>query len=111
MDRATASPLRLLGLLGLAAGTFAGVLLPLNSGGGLHLLATGAFATGVGLLLASALAITVLGHARSVGPTPHTVRSTAVRRRAWRTAYLPQRDPDARGRRRPRAPGTAPAAA
>lgn len=110
MDRATFALQRLLALLGLA-GAFAGLLLPVHSGGGLQLLATGAFATGVGLLLVSALAITVLGHARRVGPTPHAVRSSAVRRRAWRTAFLPQRDPDARGRRRPRAPGTAPAAA
>ena len=110
MDRATVALPRLPTLLGLA-GTFVGLLLPVHTGGGLHLLATGAFATGVGLLLLAALAITVLGHARRVGPTPHTVRSTAVRQRAWRTAFLSQRDPDARGRRRPRAPGTALAAA
>ncbi len=110
MERAAVVLLRLLTLLGLA-GTFAGLLLPVHSGGGLHLLVTGAFAAGVGLLLLSTLAITVLGHARRTGPTPHAVRSTAVRRRAWRTAFLPQRDPDARGRRRPRAPGTALAAA
>ncbi|MFD8751463.1 DUF6412 domain-containing protein [Kitasatospora sp. NPDC059577] len=34
-----------------------------------------------------------------------------LRRRAFGTAFLPQRDPDARGRRRPRAPGAALAAA
>ncbi|MDR3036434.1 MAG: DUF6412 domain-containing protein, partial [Kitasatospora sp.] len=32
-------------------------------------------------------------------------------RRAYRTAYLPPRDPDAAGRARPRAPGHRPAAA
>ncbi|MGW5371108.1 DUF6412 domain-containing protein [Streptomyces sp. NPDC004009] len=37
---------------------------------------------------------------------PHRVR-TAIRDRARRTAFLPQRDPDAPGRRRPRAPGHA----
>ena len=30
---------------------------------------------------------------------------------SWRVAFLPQRDPDARGRSRPRAPSAAPAAA
>ncbi|MEU1157727.1 DUF6412 domain-containing protein, partial [Streptomyces sp. NPDC005918] len=30
---------------------------------------------------------------------------TAIRDRERRTAFLPQRDPDARGRTRPRAPG------
>ncbi|MFD6416887.1 DUF6412 domain-containing protein [Streptomyces sp. NPDC060194] len=35
---------------------------------------------------------------------PHRIR-TAIRDRELRTAFLPQRDPDARGRRRPRAPG------
>lgn len=38
--------------------------------------------------------------------TPTRVR-TAIRDRALRTAFLPQRDPDAAGRRRPRAPGRA----
>ncbi|MFI9273662.1 DUF6412 domain-containing protein [Kitasatospora sp. NPDC052896] len=42
---------------------------------------------------------------------PHAVRDGTIRRRARRTAFLPQRDPDARGRRRPRAPGAAPTAA
>ncbi|MGW6916834.1 DUF6412 domain-containing protein [Kitasatospora sp. NPDC054939] len=42
---------------------------------------------------------------------PATVRAGVMRRRALHTAFLPQRDPDARGRRRPRAPGAAPTAA
>ncbi len=42
---------------------------------------------------------------------PQSVRNGTLRRRALSTAFLPQRDPDARGRRRPRAPGAAPAAA
>ena len=37
--------------------------------------------------------------------------ATALRDRSWRVAFLRQRDPDAAGRPRPRAPGTAPAAA
>ncbi|RFS81757.1 hypothetical protein D0T12_31035 [Actinomadura spongiicola] len=42
--------------------------------------------------------------------TPARVRTT-LRDRTLRTAYLPQRDPDAPGRPRPRAPGTEIAAA
>ncbi|WP_207936440.1 DUF6412 domain-containing protein, partial [Actinomadura sp. KC216] len=36
---------------------------------------------------------------------------TALRERTLRTAFLPQRDPDAAGRPRPRAPGAESAAA
>ena len=90
------------GLLGLS-----GLLLnDQATGTGLVLLATGA-----GLLLLAALTVTGAIGAPVGGSSPHAVRSTAVRRRAWRTAYLPQRDPDGRGRRRPRAPGRGPAAA
>ncbi len=40
------------------------------------------------------------------------VRSvTALRDKSWRVAFLRLRDPDARGRSRPRAPSAAPAAA
>ncbi|WP_258039483.1 DUF6412 domain-containing protein, partial [Streptomyces sp. SM1] len=38
---------------------------------------------------------------------PRTRVRTAIRDRDRRTAFLPQRDPDARGRTRPRAPGHA----
>ncbi|MEU3355642.1 DUF6412 domain-containing protein [Streptomyces sp. NPDC037389] len=43
--------------------------------------------------------------ARSSGPLTPTRIRTALRDRELRTAFLAQRDPDARGRRRPRAPG------
>lgn len=63
------------------------------------------------VLVAGAIAGT-LAAARLLGArAPASVRSGTLRRRALRTAFLPQRDPDARGRRRPRAPGAAPAAA
>ncbi|WP_225992031.1 DUF6412 domain-containing protein [Actinomadura montaniterrae] len=42
--------------------------------------------------------------------TPARVRTT-LRERTLRTAFLPQRDPDAAGRPRPRAPGAGIAAA
>ena len=38
-------------------------------------------------------------------------RSSALREKSWRAAFLRQRDPDAAGRARPRAPSAAPAAA
>ncbi|MFJ1705690.1 DUF6412 domain-containing protein [Kitasatospora sp. NBC_00374] len=72
---------------------------------------TVAAATAAVVLLSGAVAGT-LAAARLLGArAPAAVRSGALRRRAYRTAFLPQRDPDARGRRRPRAPGAAPAAA
>ena len=42
---------------------------------------------------------------------PVTRRVAALRDKSWRVAFLPQRDPDARGRSRPRAPTAARAAA
>lgn len=55
----------------------------------------------------SALAVCAWVTARSVPTVPPTRVRTAIRDRARRTAFLPQRDPDAPGRRRPRAPGHA----
>ncbi|MFF3289741.1 DUF6412 domain-containing protein [Streptomyces sp. NPDC003023] len=53
----------------------------------------------------SALVICALVSARCAPAVPRTRVRTALRDREKRTAFLPQRDPDARGRRRPRAPG------
>jgi len=55
----------------------------------------------------TALAVCALLAARSAPAVPPTRVRTAIRDRARRTAFLPQRDPDASGRPRPRAPGTA----
>ncbi|MFD5447244.1 DUF6412 domain-containing protein [Streptomyces sp. NPDC127100] len=55
----------------------------------------------------SALAVCALIAARCVPAVPPTRVRTAIRDRDRRTAFLPQRDPDAAGRRRPRAPGHA----
>ncbi|GHF36790.1 hypothetical protein GCM10010218_17930 [Streptomyces mashuensis] len=63
--------------------------------------ATTVVATAV--LLLSALATA----AAPAGPLTPTRIRTAIRDRELRTAFLAQRDPDARGRRRPRAPGRA----
>ena len=72
-----------------------------------------------GLLAVAAAALTCLllallaSGARlgaATGTSPQATRA-ALRRKAWRAAFLPQLDPDAPGRPRPRAPSAAPAAA
>ncbi|MFH9082887.1 DUF6412 domain-containing protein [Streptomyces sp. NPDC017673] len=80
------------------------------------LLGTGGLTTAVALAAtataAATLAACALLAARSVPAVPPTRVRTAIRDRARRTAFLPQRDPDAPGRRRSRAPGrTRPATA
>ncbi|WP_234544187.1 DUF6412 domain-containing protein [Streptomyces shenzhenensis] len=55
----------------------------------------------------SALAVCTFLAARAAPAVPPTRVRTAIRDRARRTAFLPQRDPDAKGRPRPRAPGHA----
>lgn len=55
----------------------------------------------------SAFAACSLIVSRCAPAAPPTRVRTAIRDRARRTAFLPQRDPDARGRTRPRAPGLA----
>ncbi|GGW29785.1 DUF6412 domain-containing protein [Streptomyces xantholiticus] len=53
----------------------------------------------------AALIVCAVISARCAPAVPRTRVRTALRDREERTAFLPQRDPDARGRRRPRAPG------
>ncbi|GAA1916959.1 hypothetical protein GCM10009716_27620 [Streptomyces sodiiphilus] len=55
--------------------------------------------------LAGALLLCALFSARCAAPLPAARVRTALRDRRRRTAFLPQRDPDAAGRPRPRAPG------
>ncbi|MGW1540468.1 DUF6412 domain-containing protein [Streptomyces sp. NPDC002309] len=55
----------------------------------------------------SAFTVSLLVGARRVPAVPPTRVRTAIRDRDRRTAFLPQSDPDARGRTRPRAPGHA----
>jgi hypothetical protein len=55
----------------------------------------------------TALAVCVLLAARCAPAVAPTRVRTAIRDRDRRTAFLPQRDPDAKGRTRPRAPGHA----
>ncbi|NGO77246.1 hypothetical protein G6045_16500 [Streptomyces sp. YC504] len=53
----------------------------------------------------TALAVCALIASRSVPAVQPARVRTAIRDREQRTAFLPQRDPDAAGRSRPRAPG------
>ncbi|MFE5863680.1 DUF6412 domain-containing protein [Streptomyces virginiae] len=85
------------------------VLLPLVLLGGLLGLFVGEGGLGaVVVALAATVAVgteALAAAARLVRPVPpHRIR-TAIRDREQRTAFLPQRDPDASGRSRPRAPG------
>ncbi|ATW48677.1 DUF6412 domain-containing protein [Streptomyces xantholiticus] len=63
------------------------------------LAATATAAAGAALIVCAVIS------ARCAPAVPRTRVRTALRDREKRTAFLPQRDPDARGRRRPRAPG------
>ena len=79
--------------------------------------------SGVTGLAVTALAVTVLAGAlaaclasgarlgRISAAIPLISRAAALREKSWRVAYLRQRDPDAAGRPRPRAPSRGPAAA
>jgi hypothetical protein len=49
--------------------------------------------------------------AGATGAIPVRRRVAALKESSWRVAFQPQRDPDARGRSRPRAPSAARAAA
>jgi hypothetical protein len=58
-----------------------------------------------------ALLTSVAADSHAAAAAPMTRRVSALRDRSWRVAFLRQRDPDAAGRSRPRAPSAAPAAA
>ncbi|EGG46835.1 DUF6412 domain-containing protein [Streptomyces griseoaurantiacus] len=75
----------------------------LDAGGLSAGIALAATATAVGAALLACAVLT----ARCAPAVPPTRVRTALRDRARRTAFLPQRDPDAAGRTRPRAPGHA----
>ena len=58
-----------------------------------------------------ALLVSVAGVSRAAAAIPMIRRASALREKSWRAAFLRQRDPDAAGRARPRAPSAAQAAA
>jgi len=74
--------------------------------GGAAVLAGAAFAAAVLALLTSVGSLS-----RTTAALPMIRRASALREKSWHAAFLRQRDPDAAGRSRPRAPSAAPAAA
>ncbi|WP_223185842.1 DUF6412 domain-containing protein [Streptomyces sp. CBMA152] len=66
---------------------------------------SGAVALAATAAAGSALAACATLASRAVPRVARTRIRTAIRDRERRTAFLPQRDPDASGRPRPRAPG------
>jgi hypothetical protein len=66
-----------------------------------------------GAMLAAVLALlaSVARLSRTAAAIPMIRRTSGMREKSWRAAFLRQRDPDAAGRARPRAPSAAPAAA
>ena len=66
-----------------------------------------------GAMLAAVLALvaSVASMSGLAAAIPLVRRASALREKSWRAAFLRQRDPDADGRTRPRAPSAAPAAA
>jgi hypothetical protein len=80
------------------------VLLLMPAAGGLSLADVALAATAAA---GAALTVCLLLAARCAPAVAPTRIRTAIRDRDRRTAFLPQRDPDARGRTRPRAPGHA----
>jgi uncharacterized protein DUF6412 len=77
---------------------------------GLTALATAVLA---GAMLAAVLALlaSVARFSRTAAAIPMIRRASGMWEKSWRAAFLRQRDPDAAGRARPRAPSAAPAAA
>jgi hypothetical protein len=65
---------------------------------------------GAMLAVVLALVTSAAGVSRTAA-LPLLRRARALREKSWRAAFLRQRDPDAAGRTRPRAPSAAPAAA
>lgn len=68
-----------------------------------------AMAVLAGAIAACLVSAALLG--RLSAAIPLIGRAAALREKSWRAGFLRQRDPDAAGRPRPRAPSAAPAAA
>ncbi len=77
---------------------------------GLTVLA-GTVLAGAAFAAVFALLTSVAGLARVTAAIPLLRRARALREKSWRAAFLRQRDPDAAGRARPRAPSAAQAVA
>ena len=98
------------GLLAMLAGLLRDLTQLAVSPSGLTALAATVLA---GAMFAAVLALltSVAGVSRTAAALPLIRRARALREKSWRAAFLRQRDPDAAGRTRARAPSAAPAAA
>jgi hypothetical protein len=83
-----------------------------------HALLSGGHPSGLMVLAAITLTgmlVALLAQGARIAATAAAVplgcRAAALRAKSWRAGFLPQRDPDAAGRSRPRAPTASPAAA
>jgi hypothetical protein len=97
-------------LLTLLAGLLRDVAQLTLSPSGLTALAASILA---GAMFAAVLALltSVASGSRATAAIPMIRRASALREKSWRAGFLRQRDPDAAGRARPRAPSAAQAAA
>ena len=97
------------GLLAMLAGLLRELAQLAVSPSGLTALAAAVLA---GAMFAAVLALltSVAGVSRTAAALPLIRRARALREKSWRAGFLRQRDPDAAGRTRPRAPSAAPAA-
>jgi uncharacterized membrane protein len=71
----------------------------------------GAVLAGAVFAAVLALLTSVASLSRATAALPMVRRASALREKSWGAAFLRQRDPDAAGRPRPRAPSAAQAAA
>ncbi len=97
-------------LLVMLAGVLRDLMQLAMSPSGLTALA-GAVLAGAMFAAVQALLTSVASLSRATGALPMIRRASALREKSWSAAFLRQRDPDAAGRSRPRAPSAAPAAA
>lgn len=97
-------------LLAMLAGLLRDLAQVAVSPSGLTALA-GAVLAGAMLAAVLALLTSVVRVSRTTAALPMIRRASALREKSWGAAFLRQRDPDAAGRARPRAPSAAQAAA
>jgi hypothetical protein len=98
------------GLLAMLAGLLRDLTQLAVSPSGLTALA-GAVLAGAVFVAVLALLTSVASVSRATAALPMVRRASALREKSWLAAFLRQRDPDAAGRSRPRAPSAAQAAA
>jgi Family of unknown function (DUF6412) len=98
------------GLLAVLAGLLRDLMQLAASPSGLTAVAAAVLA-GATLAAVLALLTSVAGASGLAAAVPPIRRASALREKSWRAAFLRQRDPDAAGHTRPRAPTAAPAAA